>query len=129
MDLKPALRATLDALARASLPPGAVLPASTPALASGQPAGSAPQGALPSQASAGADDWNEIVAEMNAAHGLRPGANMSGRGPTYASQPTRPTADAATPDELADQVNAANGLHSGANISPEAIARFSEGAK
>ena len=123
------LATTMAALARAALPPGAALSASTPALASGQPAGSAPQGALSSQASAGTADWDEVVAELNAGHGLQPGANMGGPGMAAGSQPAPRVNTAATPDELADYVNAANGLHSGANISPESIARFSKGGE
>ncbi|WP_267428297.1 hypothetical protein [Methylobacterium sp. GC_Met_2] len=128
MDMKPSLRTTLDALARAGRPLGAALPATTPALAAAQPAGSAPHGALPSQASAGAGDWDDVVAKLNAERGLQAGANMGGPGMVAASQPVTRVNAAATPDELADQVNAAHGLRPGANISPEMIAHFSEGA-
>lgn len=121
MDLKPSLRVTLDALARAGLPPGATLPAGTPALSAGQPAGSAPQGALPSQA--GARNAVATADAVNAAHGLQPGANPSGPF-VAANRPAARGRGVSRPHELADKVNAEAGLRPGANVSPEFAARF-----
>jgi hypothetical protein len=127
MQLKSGVTASLAALARAALPPGAAMPASTPALASGQPAGIAPQGATPSQA--GAVAWDEIIAEMNAERGLQPGPNVSGPGRAYAAGPGPRGDGAASPDDLAAQINAEFGVHAGPNPSLELAARFAHQAE
>jgi len=121
MDLKPSLRVALDALARAGLPPGATLPVGTPALSAGQPAGSAPQGALPSQA--GARNAVAMANALNAAHGLQPGANPGGT-LGAANRPAGRSRGVSTPEQLADKINAEAGLHPGANVPPEFAARF-----
>lgn len=121
MDLKPSLRVTLDALARAGLPPGTTLPAGTPALSAVQPAGSAPQGALPSQAVAG--NAVALADALNAAHGLRPGANPGGPF-AAANRSAARSRGVSTPEELASKINAEHGLHAGANVPPEFAARF-----
>jgi|GEM_PF-1529708 len=121
MDLKPSLRVTLDALARAGLPPGATVPAGTLALSAGQPAGNAPQGASPSQARVG--NAIAMADALNAAHGLRPGANPGGPFAT-AARPTARSRGVSTPEQLADKINAEAGLRPGANVPPEFAARF-----
>ncbi|WP_331293348.1 hypothetical protein [Methylobacterium radiotolerans] len=124
--MKPSLRVTLDALARAGMAPGARLPAGTPALSAVQPAGNAPQGALPSQARAG--NAVALADALNAAHGLRPGANPAGPF-VAANRPAVRGRGVSRPHELADKVNAEAGLRPGANVSPEFVARFAAKAE
>ncbi|MGH1591788.1 hypothetical protein ACRBEV_29620 [Methylobacterium phyllosphaerae] len=76
---------------------------------------------MPSQVRAG--NAVALADALNAAHGLRPGANPSGPF-VAASRPAARSRGVSTPAELADKVNAEAGLHSGANVPPEFAARF-----
>ena len=128
MDLKPALKTTLDALARAALPPGAAS-----SVAARPAAGGAPLSAMPAAPVAATEiiDWAAVAAAQNAQLSGRTVAALPVSGTPHAvvAQPARHGAFPVDWPAVAASVNAELGLkRPGANVDPALAAHLTGSA-